>query len=424
MSAGNTPKKGMGSIIRFLIAIAVGFWLGFSAVGTLEAATGEFPFEEALLIVFLVFAFFAAVYLQVILHEGGHLLFGLLTGYKFSSFRIGNCIWMKQGGKIRLRRFGMPGTAGQCLMRPPELVDGKMPVMLYNFGGAIVNAVMAAIGIVLYFVLEPLQPLLATFFAFFGGMGALFAFNNGIPMQINGVDNDGRNALSLRKSPEAMYAMWLQLKVSEMLTEGYSLKDMPEEWFVVPPIEEMGNTLIAFRGVTACNRLMSEHCFADAEVLLRRYLDGSKDLNPLYRALLTCDLLYCELIGQNRYEERMRLVDEQQTRMMKALKKTGSVMRTEYAYALLASGDVKKAEKLRAEFDKLSKNYAYPTDLAEECALMDLALAKRVERTTRPTQTAVEIAPSETEENFGNEGGRVETKTENVDEISAPKDEN
>lgn len=413
MSAGNALKKGIGgSIFRLLIALALGFWLGTTAVTAFDLVTGELPFEEILLILLLAFAFFVAVYLQLILHESGHLLFGLLTGYKFSSFRIGNLIWMKQGGKIRLRRFGVPGTAGQCLMSPPELVDGKMPVMLYNFGGAIVNAVTAAIGIALYFMLGSKLPLLAVFFAFFGGMGGLFALNNGVPMQVNGVDNDGKNALSLRKSPEATYALWVQLKMTEMQTAGYSLKDMPEEWFVTPPIEEMGNTLIAFRGVTACNRLMCEHRFAEAEALMRRYLDGAKSLNPLYRALLTCDLLYCELIGQNRYEERIRLLDEQQKRMMKALKKISSVIRTEYAYALLASGDVEKAEKLRSEFDKASKNYAYPTELAEEYALMDLALAKRVERTTRPA------------ENFENEGGRVETTAENAEEISLPTDEN
>ena len=33
---------------------------------------------------------YAAILIQIIIHEGGHLVFGLLSGYKFSSFRIFN----------------------------------------------------------------------------------------------------------------------------------------------------------------------------------------------------------------------------------------------------------------------------------------------------------------------------------------------
>ena len=54
-----------------------------------------------------------AVFVQIILHEGGHLIFGLATGYRFVSFRVGSLTLIKEGGKFRFKRFSISGTGGQ-----------------------------------------------------------------------------------------------------------------------------------------------------------------------------------------------------------------------------------------------------------------------------------------------------------------------
>ena len=41
-----------------------------------------------------------ANFLQTVIHEAGHLVFGLLSGYQYCSFRIGSFMWIKQDGKI------------------------------------------------------------------------------------------------------------------------------------------------------------------------------------------------------------------------------------------------------------------------------------------------------------------------------------
>ena len=84
-------------------------------------------------------AFLLALLAQITLHEGGHLVCGLLSGYRFCSFRVGSLMWMKVDGHLRLRRLRLAGTDGQCLMSPPDMVDGRLPVTLYNFGGALAN---------------------------------------------------------------------------------------------------------------------------------------------------------------------------------------------------------------------------------------------------------------------------------------------
>ena len=44
--------------------------------------------------------FLIAVSLQVVLHEAGHLVCGLASGYRFVSFRIFSFTWIRQGGKV------------------------------------------------------------------------------------------------------------------------------------------------------------------------------------------------------------------------------------------------------------------------------------------------------------------------------------
>ncbi len=82
-----------------------------------------------------------------------HLIFGLLTGYRFSSFRIFNLMLVKESGRLRIRRLSIAGTGGQCLMCLPDLVNGTMPFILYNFGGAIMNILAALIDLILCFFL-------------------------------------------------------------------------------------------------------------------------------------------------------------------------------------------------------------------------------------------------------------------------------
>ena len=81
--------------------------------------------------------------------------FCVLHSLTICSFRVFNLMWIREGGRIRLRRMSIAGTGGQCLMGPPDLKDGKMPVMLYNFGGAIFNLLFAVLALGLSFLYPP-----------------------------------------------------------------------------------------------------------------------------------------------------------------------------------------------------------------------------------------------------------------------------
>lgn len=314
---------------------------------------------------------------QIVLHETGHLIGGLLTGYKFCSFRIGNLQLQRENGSLRFRRLKLAGTGGQCLMTPPEPVDGKIPVMLYNLAGPLMNLLTALLALGGYFLSG--DSLGASLVFMFALAGFYLALTNGIPLRLGPIDNDGKNAFSLRRDPEAMRAFYLQMAVNSRQTAGERLRDMPDEWFIMPSDEAMQNALVAATGVFCCNRLMDEHRFAEAHEAMARLLTGRANLVGLYRALLLCDEMYLELIGENRRGALDAMLTKPQRRFMRQMKNFPSVLRTEYAIALLRDGDAVRAAALRARFEKLAATYPYQGDIAQERSLLALADGKAQE---------------------------------------------
>ena len=59
-------------------------------------------------------------WLQAILHEGGHLVCGLLSGYRFLSFRVGSFTLLRQNGRLVLRRFYLPGALAASACWSPQ----------------------------------------------------------------------------------------------------------------------------------------------------------------------------------------------------------------------------------------------------------------------------------------------------------------
>ena len=181
-----------GHLISICFYTVIGVILGFAMISFVEwqlpegISSGEKIFRLCTTLVVL----YLAVLIHIVFHEAGHLIFGLMSGYKFSSFRIGRHMLMKENGKLVHRKIKIAGTGGQCLMVPPEMVDGRFPVVLYNLGGSIVNLVVTALMIPVFVAVDK-SSVFALFFFLFITMGIITGLSNGIPMRTKTVDNDG-----------------------------------------------------------------------------------------------------------------------------------------------------------------------------------------------------------------------------------------
>jgi len=363
----------LGPILGGAVGGALGGLLGYAAMEYLDRSFApEGLGEELLLIAGLVVGITLAVFVQLVIHEAGHLVFGLLSGYRFGSFRIGSFMWMKEEGELRLKRLTIAGTGGQCLMSPPDMVDGELPVVLYNLGGPLMNVLTGAVFLLLRLPLRE-HPIPGAILLLLGAAGFILAATNGIPMRMGTIDNDGYNAFALTRDPEARRAFWVLMKAQEQTVRGVRLRDMPEEWFAVPDDEAMKNSMVVQVGVFAANRLTDAHRFDQADALMEHLLSIDSGMVGLHRGLLICDRVYIELLGENRPEVLEELLDKGQKKFMKQMKAFPSVLRTEYAYALLREKDGEKARKIKEEFERRAKTYPYQSDIESERELMELA---------------------------------------------------
>ena len=362
-------KKKNSQWLLFVLCVIVGAIMGLITVKVLPEMGHDRNFFITLLT--LMMGVFLGGYLQIIIHEAGHLVFGLLSGYKFSSFRISSLMIAKNNEKISVKFTKILGTGGQCLMVPPALVDGKVPYILYGLGGCIGN-VVASLGALMVFTLFPSNDFIQLFFIMFILFGFLFALMNGIPLKMGMVCNDGYNVMAQKKDPEAMRAMWLQLSVNERLMNGESIRTIPEDWLYMPDDKGLKNVLVASVGVFYANKLMSMQLFDETLKIINRLLLSDTAVLDLHKRLLLCDKIYCKLLLDDGQDSVKRLYDEEQQRFMKQMKKFPSVLRTQYAIELLCNHSPEKAKEAKKTFVKVARFYPYQSDINDERALMNL----------------------------------------------------
>jgi len=364
-------------IAPILCGAAGGFLLGIILLRIERAAGNDGLFRDPKWIIALSLMVIAAILLQIIIHELGHMLCGLATGYRFASFRVGSFIWVRENDRIRLKKYSLTGAVGQCLMFPPAYNGGEYPYALYHLGGVIANAVTAVLSAAAALLTAAAAPV-SVFFILLGLVGLAFALSNGIPGSGPLMNNDGSNLREMRQSAEARRSMWIQLSVVERQQRGERLKDMPEEWFAMPPAQAMRSSLAATLAVFRENRLMDEHRFREAADLIDDLLGNVRNiaLPGIYRHLLICDRLTIELLGDGDPAVIETLCDKEQRRVMKQMAGMITVLRTEYALALLYDRDEAKAGRLLAAFDRAAAQYPYSGDAESERSLTDLVRDK------------------------------------------------
>lgn len=358
-------KKALSTVVFLAIFLPAAFFLGI--------LIGIFGYgnESGSFYIIGMLMYFMTFYLQIIIHECGHMVFGLMTGYKFRSIRFGSIMIVSIEGKLRFKRYSLAGTGGQCLMSPPELVDGKMPYVLYNLGGSFLNLIFAAIFLVLGLTVN--VPYLDLFFLMNAIWGLSTALQNGIPLELQ-VPNDGSNTVALSKSKTALRGFWLSMKTVEALGDNRRLGTMPEEWFEVYEGEDLTQPLATHIIVAKCDRLLDLHRFDEAKRELLSLLDSSEySISDVVRTVLTDNLICCEAFTENRPETYERFLTPTYHKLEKALVNNIGAIRTTYVRSLLIDHDTEKASKALIAFDKLKKTYPYPSDYELESELMAIA---------------------------------------------------
>lgn len=313
---------------------------------------------------------YIAFLLHIILHEAGHLFAGLLTGYRFVSFRIGSVVWIKnKEGKLELKKMKIQGTGGQCLMCPPDVAAEECPYKLYHLMGGLTNLVLGTVGVVLAIIL-PQNLLVFCLCEEFGVIGIALGLTNLVPCKNRGIQNDGYNLLDLGRDDIAKRCMNLVLSMNAIMTVADSYGDLPEK--LVNELKSIDFTKLDISNSSIANAfnfqtgiLYVEGKYEEAYEL-QKYMAQSPDILPIFKNEAKCECLFFELLNDAGQEVIEKRYDKELKKYIQATSVYPSRQRLMYTYYKLYEKDDVKAEKCLKKLEKMIDTYVIKADAKHE----------------------------------------------------------
>lgn len=257
---------------------------------------------------------------QIVIHEAGHALFGKMTGYKMTSFRVLSFMWSRYpDGRIVFKKCPVVGSSGQCLMVPPEYSENKWPLRWYLLGGCLANLIVSLLVLIFF---ES-----TWYLSIFSFMGFLIVLLNGVPDR----QNDGKNILLASQREEYRYLLYLELKMNDLSNRGMSLAEMPRKYFEKIPTGSERTHLDDYHDLLRVYFFLDTKQWEKLQAELDMLWEQLPNVAPVYQLVVKAEMLFYLLIFQSndpRIEEIWR--DKKFRKIMK--KKDSVTQRLKAAY--------------------------------------------------------------------------------------------
>ncbi len=282
-------------------------------------------------------SYFLMIYLSIPFHELGHLAAGLLSGYRFNSFRVLSWIWLQKEGKIHFTKSkNMSFIAGQCLMAPTDNEE-DFKFIFYNLGGVLVNFIIAVLSFV--FLLGQRNAIL---FGIFWGICIANLFL-GLVNIIPFTSNDGRNILNCLKSRRTKHGMYMTLKTNEEMSKGKRYRDYTEQDFQLYPDDDFGNDMVFALAALESARLYDLGAYEKSLAIFDSI--NTKKLSKLYQNSIQAEYLYHALVHNPDFEKAKEIY--QNSELQKFLQMSlPTNFRIRIAYEYFINQNKEKTENL------------------------------------------------------------------------------
>lgn len=229
---------------------------------------------------------------QCFIHELGHMIFGLLSGCKVLSFRIGNYAIVKENSQIRIKIHKVKGSGGQCLLGEPKR-NYMVSQYFIILGGVIFNICLSITSYIISFHASVVIKAICYLSCF---VGMVFIVMNGLPLNCLSILNDGKCLMLVRNNRDAQRYYYIQSKICRLLFESVSYGDMPEECMIIEGNSQLDNELIGYLALVRYYHYlenkeykMAIKCLSQFEPYEKRM--GKEELIDLYYEKLYIELL-------------------------------------------------------------------------------------------------------------------------------------
>lgn len=304
--------------------------------------------EIILLLLILLFALIT----QIIIHEIGHIVLGLMTGYKFISINIlGILFYKNENGKLIIK-FSQKGISGQGLLSPGFVESVNIPYFWYNAGGILFNLISSIICGSIAMIFKQ-DSLIYTVLIFTAIIGLFLSIFGSIPISSASVSYDAYNIMMLRKNHNSKYSFWRILKIEEVLNAGKSYCDCPKEWFAPLSEPDYKNSLTCGWTLYKIYWFMECGNFAESESLCRDII-AEKRARQSYRDIAICEREFCRIFMNENNENKAAedIIFSIQDQNSKDRCDTFTNRHILYAQAKLVLKDEQKAEALKKDLEK------------------------------------------------------------------------
>lgn len=196
-------------VIIFLIAL---FAIGFITPYNFDGMDLSIIFQSVLLCSISILTF----YFNIIIHEIGHIVLGVIGGYEFKEMIIGLFKICKENGKLKIKKedkFKGTGFYGQAILNINTENFQKDAVIKMLLGGGLFNLIASIITFIIFFITE--NPYLKEIYIINTILGlVLFILNLGV-YKSKYLINDGYWIYSLLKDNEAVNLLLIEFDLQE-----------------------------------------------------------------------------------------------------------------------------------------------------------------------------------------------------------------
>ena len=362
-------------LVVILVCVVLGGLLGFSIFKDFGDDLVWWKFVLRLLEG--LFLFYLAVFLQIVLHETGHMIAGLIRGWSFISFMILGVVLSKRNGRFCLSRFAIPGVGGQCLMMPPLKGETDRGIAFYNAGGVLMNLLVVVLSILAFVRWGT---------AFPWGMnvlcvnlcitGLFFIVINGFPACHSGIPNDGMNIRELRKDSFSTYAFLTTMTMMGKFQQGYSLEEIGKDYLTDGIELDYSNPLHVVAVNVDVSLAIAKLDFDKAHSLFKQMQAQESKIVPIYQKEMLYEKVFLFLVSPRDGVDVGDLIDPDTLNyfeMQTSFRPTS--LRVKYAFARLYEGDEAKAAIVYEQFQKVCKTYHIPGEVLSEKRLVEFVRA-------------------------------------------------
>lgn len=295
---------------------------------------------------------------SIVLHELGHLWFGLKAKLKFLRFNIFNITIKKEKNKFKVMKLpSYPGSIGSCTMKFEEDKEyDKVDIIRYFLGGIIVNFFLAFLGCLLLIIFNNI------WIELIGLTTLLINMYNGIINSIpyasgSGLITDMYHVKNCKKDKNYIKMFTNFSIITEQIFSGKDIKDLDEKYFIKP--QKIQSTTEVTMAIYYAEYLIDYERYKEAYDYIKDILEKKQkhlfegDINNFKLSLITCifelDLPIEEI--EKYWDLKLEKFIDMYTYI------SPDVLATKYIYYKLVKQDNKKAEEILKKYNKIKENF-------------------------------------------------------------------